>query len=127
MRLKEKAKSIGVKLTRTVDGKRVAKTKNQLLRDIRNKDDSDRKKLLMRLVKLKKDMGNWNTSSNYDLKPQTIKRGSKLWQDLVKYFAKRGVKKTAIVRNEGALMNNFGVNNNSQLNQFFRYYTGANN
>ena len=103
--LKENAKRFGVNLTHVVNGKRVAKTRSRLSKDVRKKDKAEWKKLAKRLRKFQDKLepviaratNNTNTWLNNEEDPRQlnsklITKGIELWQDIVSYFNKRGTR-----------------------------------
>ena len=103
--LKENAKRFGVNLTHVVNGKRVAKTRSRLSKDVRKKDKAEWKKLVKRLRKFQDKLepvvaratNNTNTWLHNEEDPgqlnsKLITKGIELWQDIVSYFNKRGTR-----------------------------------
>lgn len=103
--LKENAKRFGVNLTHVVNGKRVAKTRSRLSKDVRKKDKAEWKKLVKRLRKFQDKLEpvveratNYNNGWLYNLEntrqlnSKLITKGIELWQDIVSYFNKRGTR-----------------------------------
>ena len=103
--LKENAKRFGVNLTHVVNGKRVAKTRSRLSKDVRKKDKAEWKKLAKRLRKFQDKLepviaratNNTNTWLNNEEDPRQlnsklITKGIELWQDIVSYYNKRGTR-----------------------------------
>ena len=103
--LKENAKRFGVNLTHVVNGKRVAKTRSRLSKDVRKKDKAEWKKLVKRLRKFQDKLepviaratnytNTWlnNEEDPRQLKSKLITKGIELWQDIVSYYNKRGTR-----------------------------------
>ena len=103
--LKENAKRFGVNLTHVVNGKRVAKTRSRLSKDVRKKDKAEWKKLVKRLRKFQDKLepvvaratnysNTWlnNEEDPRQLKSKLITKGIELWKDIVLYYYKRGTR-----------------------------------
>ena len=136
--LKENAKRFGVNLTHVVNGKRVAKTRSRLSKDVRKKDKAEWKKLAKRLREFQDKLepviaratnhtNGWlNIENTRQLNSKLITKGIELWRDIVSYFNKRSMVRyddnfTYINRFYGNFnnVNGVNINNNSALGGFF--------
>ncbi len=127
--LKENAKRFGVNLTHVVNGKRVAKTRSRLSKDVRKKDKAEWKKLVKRLrefqdklepiiARATNNTNGWllNIENTRQLNSKLITKGIELWQDIVSYFRKRGT----------IVSNNNNNNRNTTINRFYRNFNNVN-
>ena len=131
--LKKRAKGTGVPLTFVRNGKRVAKTQERLAKDVRNRDRRDEHRIANRVRKLEAKIisspyhravaGNifmhWN--NDISLKPKLITEGIKLWNDIKKFYKKRGIRNNGYAGNYvNQLYETFNVANmNSGMWLFF--------